>query len=91
MSERTAPHRRMIIVTDLDGTLLHPRTYSFEEALPALKLVRERGVPLVLCSSKTRAELEVCRKRLDNGHPFISENGGGIYLPAGYFPFSRIR
>ena len=27
------------------------------------------------------------RKRLDNGHPFISENGGGVYLPAGYFPF----
>ncbi len=27
------------------------------------------------------------RKRLDNDHPFISENGGGIYIPAGYFPF----
>jgi len=77
----------MIIVTDLDGTLLHHQSYSFEEALPALKQVRERGIPLVICSSKTRSEIEVYRKRLDNDHPFISENGGGIYIPAGYFPF----
>jgi len=87
MSERTAPPRRMIIVTDLDGSLLHPRTYSFEEARPALELIRQREIPLVLCSSKTRKEIEVYRRRLDNGHPFISENGGGIYLPKGYFPF----
>lgn len=77
---------RLVIITDLDGTLLHPITYSFEEAMPALDLIRERGIPLVFCSSKTRAEIEVYRKRLDNGHPFISENGGGIYIPAGYFP-----
>ncbi len=85
MSERTFS-QRLLIVTDLDGTLLHPRTYSFKEAGPALELVRQRKIPLVLCSSKTCAELEVYRKRLDNIHPFISENGGGIYLPKGYFP-----
>jgi len=89
MSERTAPSQRLIIVTDLDGSLLHPRTYSFEEAGPALELIRQREIPLVICSSKTRAEIEVYRKRLDNGHPFISENGGGIYLPLGYFPFHK--
>jgi mannosyl-3-phosphoglycerate phosphatase len=87
MSERTTFSQRLIVVTDLDGSLLHPRTYSFEEARPALELIRQRQVPLVICSSKTRAEIEVYRKRLDNVHPFISENGGGIYLPAGYFPF----
>lgn len=87
MNKRTPPSRRLIIVTDLDGTLLHHKTYSFEEALPALRLIGERGIPLVICSSKTRAEIEVYRKRLSNDHPFISENGGGIYVPAGYFPF----
>jgi mannosyl-3-phosphoglycerate phosphatase len=76
----------MIIFTDLDGTLLHPKSYSFQEAASALDLIRERGVPLVLCSSKTRAEIEVYRERLNIGHPFISENGGGIYIPEGYFP-----
>jgi len=78
---------KSVIFTDLDGTLLHPITYSFAETMPALDLIKERGIPLVICSSKTRAEIEVYRKRLDNVHPFISENGGGIYLPAGYFPF----
>ena len=77
--------KKIVIFTDLDGTLLHPKTYSFEEAAPALGLIKEQGLPLVLCSSKTRAEIEVYRRRLDNGHPFISENGGGIYIPAGYF------
>ena len=80
--------QKIVIFTDLDGTLLHPLTYSYQEALPALELVRKREIPLVLCSSKTRAEIEVYRKRLDNGHPFISENGGGIFVPQGYFPFS---
>lgn len=78
---------KTIIVTDLDGTLLHERTYSFEDALPALELIRQLDIPLVFCSSKTRAELDVYRQRLGNKHPFIAENGGGIYIPEGYFPF----
>jgi glycerate 2-kinase len=44
-----------------------------------------RNIPLILCSSKTRAEIEACRKLLGNEHPFISENGGGIFIPHGYF------
>jgi mannosyl-3-phosphoglycerate phosphatase family protein len=78
---------KIVIFTDLDGTLLHPKSYSFQDAAPALDLIKERSIPLVLCSSKTRSEIEVYRKRLDNLHPFISENGGGIYIPTGYFPF----
>jgi len=78
---------KIVIFTDLDGSLLHPETYSFREASSALELIREKGIPLVLCSSKTRAEMEVYRKRLNNGDPFIVENGGGIFIPEGYFPF----
>ncbi len=78
---------RRIIFTDLDGSLLHPKTYSFEDAMPALDLIRKKGIPLVLCSSKTRAEVEVYRKRLHNKEPFIVENGGAVFAPAGYFPF----
>ncbi len=76
---------KIIIITDLDGTLLHPKTYSFEAATAALNMIKEKEIPLVLCSSKTRAEIEVYRKRLNNKHPFISENGGGIFIPEGYF------
>jgi len=78
---------KIIIITDLDGTLLHPKTYSFEAATAALNMIKEKEIPLVLCSSKTRAEIEVYRKRLNNKHPFISENGGGIFIPMDYFRF----
>jgi hydroxypyruvate reductase len=77
---------KTIIITDLDGTLLDPVTYSFEPALPALGLIETLNIPLILCSSKTRAEIEAVRKRLNNCYPFISENGGGIFFPPSYFP-----
>ena len=76
---------KTIIFTDLDGTLLHPVTYSFEAARPALELIRKNNIPLVLCSSKTRAELLLYQKRLSIRAPFVSENGGGVFAPAGYF------
>lgn len=78
--------KRILIFTDLDGTLLDPQDYSFEEALPALERVRQRKIPLILCSSKTRAELELYQRKLNVGHPFISENGGAVFIPPGYFP-----
>ncbi len=77
---------KTIIFTDLDGTLLDS-DYSFREALPALELIKENSVPLVLCSSKTKMEIEHIRKKMINSHPFISENGGGIFVPKGYFQF----
>jgi mannosyl-3-phosphoglycerate phosphatase len=49
--------KKVIIFTDLDGTLLDYSTYSFEKALPALQLVRERDIPLIICSSKTAKEV----------------------------------
>jgi glycerate 2-kinase len=80
--------KKTIIFTDLDGTLLDEATYSYAAALPALSMIADGGTPLILCSSKTRAELEACRLLLNNTHPFISENGGGIFIPRGYFPFA---
>jgi mannosyl-3-phosphoglycerate phosphatase len=78
---------KLIIFTDLDGTLLDYSTYSFEPALPALQLLRGKGIPLIICSSKTRKEIEYYREKIDNDHPFISENGGGIFIPMNYFKF----
>ncbi len=77
--------KKLVIFTDLDGTLLDLHTYSFEKALPGLELLRQKGIPLVFCSSKTRKEIEWYRHKLDNRHPFISETGGGIYIPGEYF------
>jgi mannosyl-3-phosphoglycerate phosphatase len=76
---------KIIIFTDLDGTLLD-ETYCFDAAEPALRKIKELAIPLIVCSSKTRREIEHYREKLGNGHPFITENGGGIFIPEGYFP-----
>lgn len=76
-----------LIITDLDGTLLDASTYSSGAAEKALALVRRKSVPLVICSSKTRAEIELYRARLENTDPFIVENGGAVFIPEGYFGF----
>jgi mannosyl-3-phosphoglycerate phosphatase family protein len=79
--------RPLIVITDLDGTLLDQRTYSYEQSLPAIKKLRERQIPLILCSSKTVAEITRLWRELRLAHPFICESGGAIYLPRNYFPF----
>ena len=82
----SAPQKnQFVIFTDLDGTLLDHLTYSFEPALPALEALKKRSIPLVFCTSKTRAETEKIRSRMDNNHPFIVENGGAIFIPEAYF------
>ena len=76
-----------LVFTDLDGTLLDRLTYSYEPARPALRELRQRQIPLVLASSKTRAELEPIRSQLDNREPFVAENGGAVFVPQGTFNF----
>jgi mannosyl-3-phosphoglycerate phosphatase len=76
---------KILVYTDLDGTLLDYHTYSFREALPALREIKKRNIPLILCSSKTRGELEEYQRKLRIRYPFISENGGAVFIPRGYF------
>lgn len=82
------PLPKLVLFTDLDGTLLDPVTYSCQKALPLIKRLRQRGIPIVFCSHKTRAEQEVYRQELGVPDPFIVENGGAIFIPQGYFSFS---
>ncbi|MBW1797162.1 MAG: HAD-IIB family hydrolase [Deltaproteobacteria bacterium] len=70
-----------VVFTDLDGTLLDHDTYGWEEALPALDRCKRLFIPIVLVSSKTRAEMDQLRRKLSISAPFISENGGGIFFP----------
>jgi len=75
----------LLVFTDLDGTLLDHETYSFEPALPAIKALKEKNIPLIFSTSKTRAEIEEVKLQLDITHPFIPENGGAIFIPKTYF------
>ncbi len=72
---------RWVVITDLDGTLLDHFSYDCAPALPVLERLRALRVPVVFSSSKTRAEIEVWRRRVDNTDPFVSENGGGLFVP----------
>jgi mannosyl-3-phosphoglycerate phosphatase len=74
----------LVIFTDIDGTFVDEK-YSYNGALPALELIKVGKIPLIFCSSKTRAEIEVYRNELGIEDPFISENGGAIFVPRGYF------
>ena len=87
LRRRAVTHPALVVVTDLDGTLLDHDTYAFDAARPALEQLRRGDVPVVLCTSKTRAEAERLRLAMDNTHPFIVENGGAVVIPDGYFSF----
>lgn len=71
----------LLVVTDLDGTLLDHDNYSFAAASEALAILRQRQIPLVLCSSKTRPEMLALQVALDINAPFICENGAAIFTP----------
>lgn len=65
----------LIIFTDLDGTLLDHDTYSWDAARPALRRIGELGVPLVIVTSKTRAEVTELRRAIGVAGDDIVENG----------------
>lgn len=71
---------KLMVVTDLDATLLD-HNYSWAAAEPALGRLSESGLPLVLNSSKTLAEMEALAAALDLNAPIVAENGGLIAFP----------
>ena len=74
----------LLVFTDLDGTLLDHHSYSFKGAEEALQRVLHHSIPLILTSSKTRAELQILQEKLGLHQPFIAENGGAIFIPSDY-------
>lgn len=78
---------RIIIITSLDGILRSRPSHSFVDVALALNLIEAKSIPLIFCSSKTRAEVERYRKQLKITDPFIVEDGGAIFIKKGYFKF----
>ncbi len=56
---------KLLIITDLDGTLPDRKTHSFDPVEPAPNLIWINGMPLVRSSGKTRGEIELHRNRLE--------------------------
>jgi mannosyl-3-phosphoglycerate phosphatase len=77
----------VIVFSHVDGVLADPHTPRFARAAAVLRALRGDNAALVLCSGKTRAELGLVQHALDIRHPFVSENGGAVYIPENYFDF----
>ena len=66
------------VVSDVDGTLMD-HSYDLTPAKETIKLLQKLSIPVILCTSKTAAEVKVIRKLLNLTDPYIVENGGAIY------------
>lgn len=78
------PFPNIAVFTDLDGSLLDHADYAFDAARPALTRIRDRGIPLVFTTSKTRAEVEHLQRQMGLSEPFIVENGAAVFFPDPY-------
>jgi mannosyl-3-phosphoglycerate phosphatase family protein len=76
---------RHLIFTALEGALTDPRTDSFAGAEEGIYELDRRKIAYILLTSRTREEIEPVRRKLSHNHPFVTENGGGIFFPDGYF------
>lgn len=82
MSDLPPDLPRLVVFTDLDGTLLDHDSYAWAPARPALAALAARGAALVLASSKTAGEIAALHAELGLGDtPAIVENGAGVFRP----------
>jgi mannosyl-3-phosphoglycerate phosphatase family protein len=77
---------RKILFTALEGCLLDTRTGSWAAAQAGIDELERRAVPWVIFSGLTRAQMDPIRRKLGHSGPFVTEHGGGLFVPQGYFP-----
>jgi mannosyl-3-phosphoglycerate phosphatase len=78
--------RRVVVVTDIDDSLLEPGARALPSERAALDFLASRGIPLVINSSRTHAEIERIQETLRLLTPSISEHGSALFIPSGCFP-----
>ncbi len=52
-----------------------------------LQTLKDRGIPVIPVTSKTRAEVETLIQQIGLTDPFVVENGSAIYMPRDTCPF----
>ena len=77
---------RLVVVTDIDDSLLEPGAQALPSERAALDFLARRGIPLVVNSSRTHAEIERIQETLRLLMPSISEHGSALFIPPGCFP-----
>jgi mannosyl-3-phosphoglycerate phosphatase family protein len=87
----TAQHKtQWLVITDLDGSMLNHHSYAMDAAIPAIRLLQEKQIPVIFNTSKTFAESISLQQALQIEAPLIVENGSAIYLPRSQFPESTL-
>jgi mannosyl-3-phosphoglycerate phosphatase len=76
----------LVVFSDVESLIESPARLP-EAAAAVRQTVATRAIPLVLCSTRTRAELEHVQCQFDIAAPFICENGAAVYVPDEYFEF----
>ena len=69
---------KVLIFTDLDGSLLHRDTFKFDEIKDYLNRLISKGIFIIPNTSKTEEEILQFNYELGSNLPFISENGSAI-------------
>ena len=69
---------KVLIFTDLDGSLLNRDTFKFDEIKDYLKQLISKGIFIIPNTSKTEKEILEFNHELGSNLPFISENGAAI-------------
>src|SRR4029079_2203419 len=76
----------VVVFTEIDDRFSVGASPAASAAEARKTLAAER-IALTLCSSMTRAELEMIQQELGIDQPFICESGAAILIPEAYFPF----
>ena len=88
VGDKVLQHRPLVVFSEGDSVFDRASPHSFDAAARKLTWLTRNHVPLVLCSSKTRAEVEHISRRLGISHPFICESGSAVFIPNGYLGFA---
>tara|TARA_B100000401_G_C52797970_1_gene716987 strand:+ start:541 stop:1368 length:828 start_codon:yes stop_codon:yes gene_type:complete len=73
-------NQQVIIFSDLDGTLLNHKNFSFEEILFFFKKISKKTI-IIFNTSKTFSEVKKICSDYSLHNPFIVENGSAVFIP----------
>ncbi len=76
----------LVIFANVDALLSSPAGAGPGGELTVLDALGDQ-VAIVLCSGRTRPEIEHLSQGLRARYPFICEHGAAAFVPDGYFPF----
>ena len=72
-------NKKIIIFTDLDGSLLDRETFRFDSIKNYILKLLKKEIFIVPNSSKTKKEILLFNNELKKNLPIICENGSAIY------------